>query len=90
MFCADVIRNCLIFSKRKYPCISQCFSHHKKTFIGMSGRYKWPNQDKNLQSVIVRSEIAGTGSHGSSYQLSGLFGPIQFSTFPILYVFDDY
>ncbi|KAI3747893.1 hypothetical protein L6452_10618 [Arctium lappa] len=66
----DGMRECLI-SKRKYPCTSTCSFHPQERFIGMSERYKWRNQDKNWRSVVVRSEIAGTGSPGASYQLSG-------------------
>ncbi|KAJ0553544.1 putative 1-acylglycerol-3-phosphate O-acyltransferase [Helianthus annuus] len=33
--------------------------------------YKLPNQNKKSRSVIVRSELASTGSPGTSYQLSG-------------------
>ena len=71
MFCADGIPNRVIFSKRRYPCISQWFFNPQKRFISTCDPYKWPNQDKN-RSVVVRSEIAGTGSHGASYQLSGI------------------
>lgn len=66
------IQTSVFFSKRKYPCISQCFSQPDKTFIGMSDCYKWPNQNKSWRSVIVRSEIAGTGSPGAHYQLSDI------------------
>lgn len=70
------IHKCIIFSKRKYPCISQCFFHPQKTFIGISDCYKWSNQNKSWRSVVVRSEIAGTGSPGTPYQLSDIqLGP---------------
>lgn len=36
----------------------------------MYNQYKWPNQDKKWRSVIVRSEIANTGTPGESFQLS--------------------
>ncbi|KAI3799015.1 hypothetical protein L1987_34303 [Smallanthus sonchifolius] len=67
------IRNCFIFSKTKYPkypCKSQCFLHPQQRFISMSDHSKLPNQNKKSRSVIVRSEVAGTGSPGTSYQLS--------------------
>lgn len=66
----DGIQECVI-SKRKYPCTSRCFFHPQERLIGMSDRYKWRNQDKSWRSVVVRSEIAGTGSPGASYQFSG-------------------
>nr|XP_043631975.1 1-acyl-sn-glycerol-3-phosphate acyltransferase BAT2, chloroplastic [Erigeron canadensis] len=66
----NAIQNCVILSKRTNHCPSQCLSLPQKTFIGTSDCYKWPKQDKNWRSVVVRSEIAGTGSPGASYRLS--------------------
>ncbi|CAI9265402.1 unnamed protein product [Lactuca saligna] len=64
----DGIQNCVIFSRQKYPSTSQCFFHPQKRLIGMYNQnYKWHIQDKRLKSIVVRSEIAGTGSPGSSY-----------------------
>nr|GEW89312.1 1-acyl-sn-glycerol-3-phosphate acyltransferase 1, chloroplastic isoform X1 [Tanacetum cinerariifolium] len=65
------IPNRFIFSKRRYPCISQCLFSPQERFISTYDPFKWPNQDKNRRSVVVRSEIASTGSHGASYPFSG-------------------
>ncbi|XP_022005444.1 1-acyl-sn-glycerol-3-phosphate acyltransferase BAT2, chloroplastic isoform X1 [Helianthus annuus] len=67
------IRNCVLFSKTnypKYPYKSQCFFHRRERSISMYAEYNLPNQNKKSRSVIVRSELAGTGSPGTSYQLS--------------------
>lgn len=64
------IRNCVIFSKRNYCCISQCSFKPHERFIGMYDRRKWLNRNKLSRSIVVRSEIAGAGSPGTSYQLS--------------------
>ncbi|KAI3722615.1 hypothetical protein L2E82_33656 [Cichorium intybus] len=64
------IQDCVIFNRRKYPSTSQCSFHSQKKLIGIYNLYKWPIQNKRWKSIVVRSELAGTGSPGASYQLS--------------------
>ncbi|XP_076900515.1 1-acyl-sn-glycerol-3-phosphate acyltransferase BAT2, chloroplastic-like isoform X1 [Bidens hawaiensis] len=64
------IQNHVFFSKTIIPYKSQCFLHTRERLASMSAIYKLPNQNKKSRPVIVRSEIAGTGSPETSYQLS--------------------
>ncbi|XP_076887456.1 1-acyl-sn-glycerol-3-phosphate acyltransferase BAT2, chloroplastic-like isoform X2 [Bidens hawaiensis] len=68
MFCADGIRQCLVFDKRKSPCPPQQMLHLDEMFTCRTNCYKLHNRCKVLRSVIVRSEIAGTGSPAAAYK----------------------
>ncbi|KAK9054100.1 hypothetical protein SSX86_025177 [Deinandra increscens subsp. villosa] len=64
----DGVKNCLVFDKRKSPCPPLRIFHQDASFTCKPSHFKLHNRCKVLRSVIVRSEITGTGSPAAAYQ----------------------
>ncbi|KAI3500424.1 hypothetical protein L1887_36245 [Cichorium endivia] len=63
------IQQCLMFDKRKNRCLSQRNFYQNNIFTCKPSHQKLPSLYKVKRCVIVKSEIAGTGSPSSAYQL---------------------
>ncbi|KAM7511659.1 hypothetical protein LguiB_010534 [Lonicera macranthoides] len=59
-----------LFGTKRNGCACCCSFDPKGNISRL--HYKWHNRDKLLRHVAVRSEVAGTGSPNTAYQLSDL------------------